>query len=95
MKKIIIIFFLLLPLLIPSQYTRHYKEPKKLSKGAVLTIGGLTFTAVPMIAELTSTTTPFKRDKTTPGININPNKVAISCGVTVTLVGLITLIAER
>ena len=95
MKKIIIIFFLLLPLLIPSQYKRHYKEPKTLSKGAVLTLGGLTFTVVPMVAEITSTNTPFKRNKNTPGLNINPNKVAISCGVTVTLVGLITLIAER
>jgi len=95
MKKIIIIFFLLLPLLIPSQYKRHYKKPKTLSKGAVLTIGGLTFTAAPIIAEMTSTTTPFQRNKNTPGLNINPNKVAISCGVTVTLVGLITLIAER
>ena len=95
MKKIIIIFFLLLPLLIPSQYKRHYKEPTTLSKGAVLTLGGLTFTVVPMVAEITSTNTPFKRNKTTPGLNINPNKVAISCGVTVTLVGLITLIAER
>jgi len=95
MKKIIIIFFLLLPLLIPSQYKRHYKKPKTLSKGAVLTIGGLTFTAAPIIAEMTSTTTPFQRNKNTPGLNINPNKVAISCGVSETLLRLITLIAER
>ena len=95
MKKIIIIFFLLTPLLLPSQYNRHYKEPKKISKGAILTIGGLTFTAAPLISDITRYGKPFPKKTNHKGLGISPNTIAFGCGVTVTIVGLITLIAEH
>lgn len=78
-----------------KNYTRHYKEPKTISKGTVLILGGVTFTIAPIIAEFTSSTTPFKNKPQAPGININPNAVAMYSGISVTVVGLITKIAER
>ena len=95
MNNNLLIILLLAPALSFGQYTRHYKEPKKLSKGAIITLGGITFTAVPIIAEVTSSTTPFRNDPNTKGFNLTPNKFALVCGVTVTIIGLITLISEQ
>ena len=94
MRKMLVIL-LLLPLSFIGQYTKHYKQPKELSKGAILTIGGVAFTAAPIISELTSSNTPFRDDPNTRGIKLTPNKMAVFSGVTVTITGLITLIAEK
>jgi hypothetical protein len=89
-KLLILLLLLLVPFLSFGQYKRHYKQPKELSKGAMLTIGGVIFTASPLISEITRYGKPFKNDK-----GITPNKVAFGCGITVTMTGLITLIAEK
>ena len=90
MKFKILIILLLVPFLSIGQYTKHYKEPKELSKGTILTLGGVIFTASPLISEITRYGKPFKNNK-----GITPNKVAFGCGITVTISGLITLIAEK
>ena len=90
MKNKLLILLLLVPFLSFGQYRRHYKQPKELSKGAILTIGGVVFTASPLISEITRYGKPFKNDK-----GITPNKVAFGCGITLTMTGLITLIAEK
>ena len=71
-----------------SNYTRHYKEPKKLSTGTTLILGGIVFTAAPIISEVTSTNYPFKEK------GLTPNKMALSCGISLTITGLIAKLAE-
>jgi hypothetical protein len=94
MEKLVVIL-LLVPLLSFGQYKRHYKEPKKLSIGTSLVIGGVIFTAAPIISEVTSNPTPFKYNSNQRGIQLTPNKMALFSGISVTIVGLITLIAEN
>lgn len=96
-KRFCTAFILLLCLCGISQnnYTRHYKEPKTISKGTVLILSGIVFTATPIIAEFTSSTTPFRNKSNAPGLNINPNAVAMYSGISVTIVGLITKITEK
>ena len=94
MEKLVVIL-LLAPLLTFGQYKRLYKEPKKISKGTSLVIGGVIFTAAPIISEVTSNPTPFKPNPYQKGIQLTPNKMALFGGISVTIVGLITLIAEN
>ena len=95
MKNKLLILLLLVPFLSFGQYKRHYKEPKKLSKGTTLVIGGVIFTAAPIISEVTSNPPPFKPNPYQKGIQLTPNKMALFSGISVTIVGLITLIAEN
>ena len=46
-------------------------NPKTLSKGTILMIGGITFTAAPIISEVTSNPTPFRRQTNAPGLNVS------------------------
>ena len=46
MKKMILIFFILIPCLVISQYNRKYKNPPKLTNGMVMTIGGISLTTM-------------------------------------------------
>ena len=49
MKKIILIFFILIPCLVISQYQRHYKEKrntKRFTNGVAMTIGGVGLTTM-------------------------------------------------
>ena len=46
MKKIILIFFILIPCLVISQYNRKYKNPPNVTNGIVMTIGGVSLTTM-------------------------------------------------
>ena len=49
MKKVILIFFILIPCLVISQYNRNYKNPPNITNGIVMTIGGVSLTTMGLL----------------------------------------------
>ena len=95
MKKIILIFFILIPCLVISQYQRHYKEKrntKRFTNGVAMTIGGIGLTTMGVMVRPMYYSNPWVKK---PWYKQNHKWPAITVGVTFTITGLITIIAKR
>lgn len=92
MKKIILIFFILVPCLVISQYNRKYKNPPKLTNGIIMTIGGVSLTTMGFLVRPLYYTNPSVKK---PWYKQNHKWPAITVGVTFTITGLITMLGEK
>tara|TARA_R110000824_G_scaffold160833_2_gene335787 strand:- start:3567 stop:3866 length:300 start_codon:yes stop_codon:yes gene_type:complete len=99
MKKIILIFFILIPCLVISQYNRNYKNPSKLTNGIIMTIGGVGLTTMGLCVRPIYHYIPAPYPQSTwvpkPWYQQTHKWPAITVGVTFTITGLITMIAEK
>ena len=91
MKKVILIFFILVPCLVISQYNRNYKNPPHITNGIVMTIGGrINYNGI--FGYTMYYTDPWVKN---PWYKQNHKWPPITVGVTFTITGLITIIAKR
>ncbi len=102
MKKIILIFFILIPCLVISQYQRHYKEKrntKRFTNGVAMTIGGVGLTTMGVCVRPLYHYVPAPYPQPTwvprPWYQQTHKWPAITVGVTFTITGLITILGEK